>query len=591
MKRFLGFYVLVTAILVVIILFFRGLGEFGLGKTVNIELRYEDNYSLKYPEVIAAYKKLDGKYRNAKLLQYGPTDSGNPLHLFVISKSGIFNPKTLREKGYTIILVNNGIHPGEPCGIDASLQFAIDILQKKNGLWEQMENTVICIVPVYNIDGALNRSPYNRANQNGPIEQGFRANARNLDLNRDYAAMDSRNAQSFAQIFHHWKPHLLIDTHTTNGADYQYVMTLIPNHPIELPPMLGEFLDKKLEPYLYKRMEESGYEMIPYVSPMGSTPESGIQQYVNSPRYTTGYGRMFNTITLMTEAHMFKPFRDRVLATYEFLRITLEFSKSHGKELIARKDSADKHIAQQTEFVLYWELDSSKVETIPFKGYEAEEVDSKITGGKRLRYDREKPFTKNIPYYKHYRATSTVSKPNYYIIPQAWHEVIHRLAINDVKMSCFQHDTLIEVEAYYIDDYRTRVSPYNGHYLQYNVKVRKEKQQIQFFKGDYIIPTDQPVNEYIMQMLEPHAYDSFFAWNFFDPILQRKEYFSPYVFEDYAEMMLANDSILKDEFESKKRTDKIFAENPYLQLLFLYQRSPYYEKSFLRYPIFRVVTG
>ena len=552
-----------------------------------IELRYQYNESLTYPEVIGAYKALDNQYRTAKLITYGQTDVGKPLHLFVISKSRIFDPAILRQKGYRIVMVNNGIHPGEPCGIDASLKMARDILDNVDGMWELMDSTVLCIIPVYNIGGSLNRSPFNRANQNGPAEQGFRANAKNLDLNRDFTPMNSRNARSFAQIFHRWKPHLLIDTHTTNGADYQYVMTLIPSHPQELPPMLGELMEKELEPLLYQKMIESGYEMIPYVSPMGSLPESGLQQYVNSPRYTTGYGRLFNTIVLMTEAHMFKPFADRVLATYEFIKASLNFTKLYGHDLKIRKDEADVFISKKTDFVLHWELDSSNVETIKFKGYEAEYLDSRITGGKRLWYNREKPFVKDIPYYRHYNPTLIVTKPKFYIIPQAWRDVVYRLAINDVCLERINKDTLMEVDAYYIVDYKTYPRPYNGSYLHYEIDVRIDKQPIQFYRGDYIVPTDQPANEYIVQMLEPQAYDSFFAWNFFDPILQRKEYFSPYVFEDYAGMMLANDALLREEFETKRRNDKEFASNSYAQLNFLYQRSPYFEKSFMRYPVYR----
>jgi hypothetical protein len=587
MKRFFGFYLALVALFIVSLMLVRLLRTSSFEKTAKIELRYEFNESLTYPEVISAYKALDKQYRTAKLITYGQTDIGKPLHLFVISKSRIFDPAILRQKGYRIVMVNNGIHPGEPCGIDASLKLARDILGKKEGLWELLDSTVLCVVPIYNIGGSYNRSPFNRANQNGPAEQGFRANAKNLDLNRDFAPMDSRNARSFAQIFHRWKPHLLIDTHTTNGADYQYVLTLIPNHPQVLPPMLGEILDKALEPHLYSEMKKSGFEMIPYVSPMGSIPESGLQRYINSPRYTTGYGRMFNTIVLMTEAHMFKPFADRVLATYEFIKATLNFTQLYGHDLKTRKDEADKYISQKTDFVLRWQLDSTRVETIPFKGYEAELVDSRITGGKRLRYNREKPFEKEIPYYRHYNPSLTVAKPSMYIIPQAWRDAVYRLAINDVRIERIQKDTLMEVEAYYIDDYRSYNRPYNGHYLHYDVRVRTEKQTIQFYKGDFIVPTDQATNEYIVQMLEPQADDSFFAWNFFDPILQRKEYFSPYVFEDYAEMMLANDALLKEEFELKRKGDKEFASNSYAQLSFLYQRSPYFEKSFMRYPVFR----
>lgn len=589
MKKFIIYFTSITVVSLLLIIAFK-LSKNSINENeAEIKLLYDENISLPYPDVIKAYKNLDNSFREAKLLTYGQTDIGKPLQLFVISKSKDFNPESLRKKGFRIVMVSNGIHPGEPCGIDASIKLARDILNRKDNLWDMMDSTVICIIPVYSIGGAHNRSPFNRANQNGPADQGFRANARNLDLNRDYAPMDSRNAQSFAQIFHHWKPNVLVDTHTTNGADYQYVMTLIPNHPQELPPMLGGFYEKVFEPYLYNAMRKSGHEMIPYVSPMGQTPESGLQQYHNTPRYTTGYGRMFNTITLMTEAHMFKPFRDRVLATYEFIKATLQFVNENGSELKRLKVEADSFSVNKKQFTLRWELDESTIDSIEFKGFEAFNIDSKITGGKRLKYDRAKPFTKMIPYYKHYNATLTIDKPDFYIIPQAWHEVIHRLSINDVKLDQLDSDTIIEVDAYYIDQYKTLNQPYNGHYLHYDVEARTERQRIQFYEGDYVVHTDQAENQYIIEMLEPQGNDSFFAWNFFDPVLQRKEYFSPYVFEDYALEMLSSNPELKAEFEKKRESDKDFALNSYAQLSFLYQRSPYFEKSFMRYPIYRSV--
>jgi hypothetical protein len=206
----------------------------------------------------------------------------------------------------------------------------------------------------------------------------------------------------------------------------------------------------------------------------------------------------------------------------------------------------------------------------------------------RLKYDRSKPFIKPIPYYRHHNPKITIEKPDYYVISQTWSEVIYRLKINGVKLIKLEKDTTLKVEAYYIENYETYERPYNGHYVHFNIAVRKEIQSINLFKGDYIIPTNQVVNEYIIQMLEPQSSDSFFAWNFFDTVLQRKEYFAPYIFEDYAEEFLNSNPKLKEEFEQIKKADKQFANNPYAQLTFIYQHSPYFEKVFMRYPVFRV---
>ena len=553
----------------------------------SIQLEFANNQSVTYKQAIEAYQYLDSKYRNAKLFTYGKTDSGKPLHLFVISKSKDFNPQSLRAKGYRVVLVNNGIHPGEPCGIDASILLAQEILERKDSLWSYLDSTVICFIPVYNIGGALNRSPFNRANQNGPQDQGFRGNARFLDLNRDFAPMFSLNAFSFAQIFHEWKPDLLIDTHATNGADYQYVMTIISTHHQTLEEPWSKLYMNSMEPFLYMEMQKRGYEMTPYVDPMQDTPESGIAEYVSSPRYTVGYAGAFNTLAFFTETHMFKPFADRVLSTKEFIAAAMKYVHHNGSQIALAKSQSVEITKRKEVFTLSWTLDSTKVTELNFKGFEASYLPSKVTNGKRLFYDRTKPFTKPIPFYRYFTPNITVKKPSYYIVPQAWREVIERLRANNVYMEQVKHDTLMLCGVYYITDYKTYPRPYNGAYLNYNVKVMATSDTIAVMQGDYIVKTNQEANEYIVQMLEPHAPDSFFAWNFFNSILQRKEYFSPYIFEEFAEEWLKKNPELKKEFEHKLATDKTFAASTYAQLSFVYQNSPYSEKSFMRYPVFR----
>ena len=197
-----------------------------------LKLRYEEDYTPTYYEIIDMYKLLDETYSIASLQDdNGLTDSGKSLHLFVIDKDRDFDPVKAREKGKAILLINNGIHPGEPCGIDASLQFADDILRNMDGLQEMLDNTVICIIPVYNVGGCLYRSHFHRTNQPGPYEAGYRGNYKNLDLNRDFVKMDTENAKSFARITRKWDPDVVLDTHTTNGSDHQYSITLIPAQP------------------------------------------------------------------------------------------------------------------------------------------------------------------------------------------------------------------------------------------------------------------------------------------------------------------------------------------------------------------------
>lgn len=538
-----------------------------------------------YSEIISTYETFAKQNDCTKLLTYGITDIGKPLHLFVISKSKEFTPETLRKQNKRVLLINNGIHPGEPDGIDASIRLAKTLLADKSKI---PDSVVICIIPVYNVDGCLNRNKYSRVNQNGPEEYGFRANARNLDLNRDFVKMDSENAKTFAEIFHAWKPEVFVDTHTSNGADYQYVFTLIATQKDKLEPALSKYMTEEMLPALQEKMKACKTEMCPYVETKKEIPDDGIIGFMETPRFATGYTALFNTIGFTTETHMWKPYKDRVEATYQFLLALIETVRKDATIIGKLKGEADSRVKVQKEFALNWELDTLKVDTINFRGYVAEYPVSSVTDQKRLHYNRAKPYEKKISFYNHYKAKTKISAPAIYIIPQAWKEVIERLRVNGVLMKQLYGDTSISCEVYYITSYETVKSPYEGHYLHYNIKTRKETQTLNFYKGDYVIYLNQNCNRYIVETLEPEGGDSFFAWNFFDAILQQKEWFSDYIFEEKAAEILKKHPKLKEEFDAKKLADGLFAANHWAQLAFIYRNSPYYEKSHNRYPVVRL---
>ncbi len=251
-------------------------------------LRYEQNETLTWEESIAFYQSLDDNFENCKLVVAGETDSGKPLHLFIISGNKAFDSKTAKGNGLNVLLINNGIHPGEPCGVDASAKFALEVLENKEDYEEILSKTVICIIPMLNVGGALNRGKYHRANQNGPIEHGFRANAINMDLNRDFIKLDTKNARSFVKIMRDWDPDILIDTHTSNGSDYQYALTVIATQKDKLNQPVSDYLYENMLPEMYKRMAAGPYEAIPYVmSKDRRDPMNGIVAFMDYPRYTT----------------------------------------------------------------------------------------------------------------------------------------------------------------------------------------------------------------------------------------------------------------------------------------------------------------
>lgn len=538
-----------------------------------------------YSEIISWWQELDHLSAKVKVLTMGMTDAGYPLHLILISNDGDYNITNIHKKNKTVIFFNNGIHPGEPDGIDASMLLARDIVQNK---YKIADNIVVAIIPVYNIGGCLNRSPDYRVDQNGPEEFGFRGNAQNLDLNRDFTKCDSKNARSFTEIFHLLDPDVFVDNHVSDGADYQHVMTLICSQHDKLGGVMGEFMNKKFEPGLYSIMKEKGYDLVPYVNDFDETPEEGWAEFFDSPRYGSGYAALWNTFSFIPETHMLKPYDQRVKATYSLMQSFIEFTTSNAKEIKQIRQRSKDMVKTQADFPISWELDKAHHSPILFKGYASGHKPSQVSGLPRLFYDRNKPFNKEVPFYNFYTAKNFIHKPSAYVIPQGWWKIIDLLKLNKVNMVPFKKDTMIEVEVYKIEKYQSYPRQYESHHLNYNVQATKSVQKIKFRKGDYYIPMDQEANRFIIEMLEPSAEDSYFAWNFFDAILGQKEGFSSYSFEDIAADYLDKNPSLKEKLTQQVASDTSFAKNAQAQLNFVFKNSPYYEPDHLRYPVYRV---
>ncbi len=538
-----------------------------------------------YDEIVLWYRNLDSASDKLLVKEMGNTDAGLPLQLVLISSDGKFDPAEWHRNKDLVILINNGIHPGEPDGIDASMMLARDYV---NGKIKLPSNVKLCIIPVYNIGGCLNRNAYTRANQNGPLEYGFRGNAQNLDLNRDFTKCDSREARSFTEIFHYLEPELLVDTHVSDGADFQYTMTLISTQYDKMNGPVGTYLKSGLEPLLYKEMAAANTEMTPYVNFETTDLDKGMQMFYDPPRYSSGYASLFGTIGFITETHMLKPFKERVNATYTFLKTLTEVGSGEADKIIRNRQWQFKSFASADSLPLKWVADTSEYSLLFFKGYEQAYKKSAATGLNQLYYDHNKPFQKPVKYYNHYLPQHFIVLPKAYIIPQGWHAVIELLKLNKVMMQPLEKDTVMNVSAYRIDDFKSYNRPYEKHHKNYGVKTSVSRQQVRFRKNDMLIPMNQPANRYILEMLEPTGDDSFFAWNFFDAILQQKEGYSDYRWEEIAAEVLKKNPALREKLDKKKAADPGFARNSSAILEFIYENSPYYEEAYLRYPVFRL---
>lgn len=541
-----------------------------------------------WEQVIDRYRALAEGRRSARLLEMGRDDGGQPLHLFVVSDGGPFTPDSIRARGRNVLFILNGIHPGEPDGIDASLLLAQALLDSDQ-LMGLTANTAVCIVPIYNVSGALRRDTLSRVDQNGPAVFGQRANARNLDLNRDLVKADARNTQALVQALRRWDPDVFIDTHVSDGADHRYVMELLTTRREKLDPGVAHFMDSLLVPGVQRWMEARDVPMCPYFETLGPVPDSGLTAFFDGPRYTTGHAALFNTVGLMAESHMLKPYADRVNGTMQLMLGVLAVLDEHGGGLRRARAEAARNTAAAGGFPLHWRLDSTRVERLPWKGYAAMLEPSRVSGLPRVRYDRGRPVDSTVPWYDTYVPGPVRAKPAAYLLPQAWREVGHRLAMVGVPFTRLAHDTVLRAEVYRITDLRTVPEPYEGHYLHRDIRFTTGIEAVQARAGDLLIPMGTPYDRFLLEVLEPDAPDSYFAWGFFDAILQQKEWFTDYVFEDVAADLLAKDPALRAALEARRAADPAFAADAWAQLAFVFRRSPYMEPAHRRYPVLRLL--
>lgn len=535
------------------------------------------NQTTTYEEMVKFYEDLDKNFESISVVEKGKDDNGEPIKIVIFDNS--------KKQNIPVIFINNGIHPGESDGIDATMMLMRDLAL---GKIKVPQNTKVAAIEAYNISGMMRRGKFSRANQNGPEEHGFRGNARNFDLNRDFIKNDTENAKAFQEIFHWLKPIYFIDNHVSNGADYQYTFTYISTNKERLGNSLGTYFHQQMQPKLIQNMEKSKILNVPYVNIHGDSPDEEFPAFMDSPRYATGYTTLFNIPGTVAETHMLKPYQDRVKATYEYMRHSINFVDENYKEISRKMMEELTNYLPNKKYAIRWKLDSTKYSYIDFKGYEAGKKPSEISGKPRLFYDRNKPFTRKVKFFNTYKADKEITIPTYYVIPKSEGKIIENLKRNQIKFKELQSDSLITVESYKIVDFKTVKNPYEGHYLHFDTQVSSELKTKKFRKGDYLVSTRQSGVKFLLETLEPEAFDSYFNWNFFDGILGQKEYFSDYVFEDTAAELLKTNKALKTAFELKKASDAKFSEDGAAQLDWVYKNSEYYEGSVNQYPIYRI---
>ena len=520
--------------------------------------------------------------------QIGISDAGQPLHAGVFSADGVFGRDEVRLADRLVFFNNNGMHPGEPEGIDACMALVRDLCMDP-ARRAALGSAVYLFIPVYNVDGCLNRNITSRVNQDGPESFGFRGNSLHLDLNRDFIKCDSLNAKVFNQFFSAWDPDVMVDTHTSNGADYPYTMTLIHTQADKLGSGLGAFLRETMLPAIYSAMEGRGWPTCPYVNPVHGSPDKGIADFLETPRFSTGYAALHHTIGFMPETHMLKPFADRYASMRALLDVTLQFTVQHAGQIQALRRAAKARGRQQTHWPVSWTIDESHPSRLRFKGYEAVYRPSLLGDYQRLSYDRSQPWERDIAWYTHFAEDVVVRAPVAYVVPQAWRAITERLAWNGVQMERVNAVRSVTAQVYRIDSVKSSPGSYEGHLFHEKMTLETDTEPVELQVGDYWIPVRQDKARYIVETLEPQAHDSFFRWGFFNSILEKKERFSNYVFEDMALQLLQEEPVLNAKFEQWK------IKNPTLQTIqsrvlgFVFENCERFnEPQWRRYPVLAI---
>jgi hypothetical protein len=543
----------------------------------------------RYDEAIAFCKKLASASPFVTYTSFGKSAEGRDLPLLIVSREKLFTPEAARKANRQVVLIINGIHAGEIGGKDASFMMLREMLitKKRESL---LNNLVLVVVPIFNVDGHERFSPYNRINQNGPKEMGWRTNSRNLNLNRDWMKADEPEMRAMLKVFSDWLPNMLIDNHVSDGADFQYDVTYIVQREPMLATSIAKYWNETMEPAIVNGLSNTGHISAPYFEMVDDRdPAAGISHFISIPRFSDGYATTQNRLGITVETHMLKPYEIQVRAHYDLMLSVLEELNRSGERLRTAElelDVQEKTLNSDRDFPIHFKLNRKKSEPFLFRGVEYKQEISPISGTMRIIYGK-KPFDQNVPWYRTIEVDQYVKPPIGYLIPPQWTDVIERLQMHNIEISRTAAPFTSKFETYRFQNVQWPAEPFEGRHSP-SFEVIKSMEDRTFITGSVFVRLNQRNNRIILSLLEPKSEDSFVAWGFFNAIFEQKEYAEAYVMETLAEDMLKNNSELNKEFLQKLKTDPKFASSPEQRLHFLYERSPYRDQNKDAYPIVRV---
>lgn len=541
----------------------------------------DHDFSPTYADTRAWFDRLDGASDLIRIEQFGVSPEGRPIYAVIASKDGAaFDPSK------PVLLAQAGIHPGEIDGKDAGMMLLRDIAF--NGKDNLLDRVNLILIPILSVDGHERTSAYSRPNQRGPRLQGWRNTATNQNLNRDYLKLDQPEMRAVRGLILKYRPDLYVDVHVTDGMDYQYDVTYGYNGEdgvYSRSPATAQWLDSAFKPAMNAALEAQGHIPGELVFGMSDDPKAGLSDGGLGERFSNGWGSAAHVPTILIENHSLKPHEQRVLGTYVFLEEAMRLLAAEGRGLRAAitADSALRPAEIPANFV----QDDQPSTTRVFKGIRYEMYDSPASGRQEIRWLGEPdPEPWQMPFYSSH-PTLTLKRPEAYWVPAHRADIIERLRLHGVSMESLDAPRTVSVDMLRLDDPKLATRPNEGHVPVTVTSVTPERRDWTFPAGSVRVPTDQPLGDVVVLLLEPQSSESFFAWGLFPEVLSRVEYIEGYAIAPLAERMLAADPALKAEFEARLAAEPEFAASGNARLQWFYERTPFYDDRYHLYPVAR----
>jgi murein tripeptide amidase MpaA len=539
----------------------------------------------RYEETMEWLARLAEAAPQIEMVSIGRSDEGREIVMMVASASGAKTAGALHASGKPIVLVQAGIHSGEIDGKDAGMMLLRDMTVRGTRR-TLLDKVSVLFIPILSVDAHERYSEHARVNQRGPTRMGWRTNARNQNLNRDYAKLDTPEIRAVVRAVLEWMPDLYVDVHVTDGIDWQYDITWGYTGSHGYSPAAAGWLATHLDPAARQALEASGHVPGPVLFPVDERDLGrGFVEWTASPRFSNGWGDARHLPTVLVENHSLKPFDRRVLGTYVFLDSVLELLGASGTGLRAATE-VDR-AARPTVVPLSWRVPDAPAPLADVLAVEQRLEPSPVSGALSVEYTG-RPVTLSVPLQRNTEPDATARPPVAYWIPPAWPEVIERLELQGIAMERIAAARRVKVEMYRLSGAKLDPEPFEGHALVTARAVPERREEL-FPVGAVRIPVDQPLGILAVLLLEPDSADSLFQWGFFLEVLQRAEYVESYVMEPTARRMLESDPELAAAFRRKLLDDPAFAADATARLQWFYERTPYFDERFNLYPVAREI--